>query len=131
VELIDLGSQNEIALRQTVDLVRPGRELDSSPSKKDVWVVALLLGELTYAIYKLESSAKVGKPEDLGDVVFFDDVPLIDLLLKYGEILTFERRRPSAARNACLGGKAGHRGSYSTTRTRDAQSTPSPTPVPF
>jgi hypothetical protein len=82
VELIDLGSQNKIALRQAVDLVRPGRDLDSSPSKKNVWVVPLLFREFTYAVYKLESSAKVGKLKDLGDVMFFDDVPLIDLRLK-------------------------------------------------
>ena len=82
VELVDLSGQNEIALRQAVDPVRPGRYLDSSPSKKNVWVVALLLRELPYAIYKLESSAKVGKLKDLRDVVFFDDVPPIDLPLK-------------------------------------------------
>ncbi len=108
MELIDLGGQNKIALRQAVDLVRPGRDLDPSPSKINVWVVALLLRELTYAIYKLESSAKVGKLKDLRDVVFFDNVPPIDLLLKYGEILTFERGRPSPARNARLGRKARH-----------------------
>ena len=82
VELIDLCRQNEVALRQAVDLVCPCRDLDSSPSKKNVWVVALLLRKLTYAIYKPESSTKVGKIEDLRDVVFFNNVPPIDLLLK-------------------------------------------------
>jgi hypothetical protein len=80
--LIDLGGQYEIALRQTVDLVRPGRDLDFSPGKRDVWVVPLPLRKLTYAIHKLEGSAKVGKLEGLRDVVFFDDVSPVDLLLK-------------------------------------------------
>jgi hypothetical protein len=78
VELIDLGSQDKIALRQAVDLVRPGRDLDSSPSKKNVWVVALVLRELAYASCKLESFAKVGKLKDLGDVMFFDDAPPVE-----------------------------------------------------
>ena len=60
VELVDLGGQNEIALRQTVDLVRPGRDLDFSPGKEDVWVVPLLLRELAYLVDKLERFMKVG-----------------------------------------------------------------------
>src|SRR2546426_46447 len=65
VELIDLGSQDEIALRQAVDFVRPGRDLDFSPGKRDVWVVSLLLCKLTHAIHKPEVSTKVGKLEGL------------------------------------------------------------------
>ena len=82
VELIDLGSQDEIALRQAVDFVRPGRDFDSSPGQKDVWVMPLLLSKFTYTVYKIKCSAKIGKLEGLSDVVFFDDVPPIDLLLK-------------------------------------------------
>jgi len=52
VELIDLCRQNEVALRQAVDLVCPCRDLDPSPSKKNAWVVALFLREFTYAIYE-------------------------------------------------------------------------------
>ena len=80
--MVDLCRQDEIALCQTVDLVRPGRDFDFSPGKEDVWVMPLLLSKLTYAIYKPESSAKVGKLEGLRDVMLFDDVPPIDLLLK-------------------------------------------------
>jgi len=82
VELVDLCREDEIALRQTVDLMRPGRDFDFSPGKEDVWMVPLLLGKLTYAIHKLEGFAKVLKSERLRDVVFFDDVPPIDLPLK-------------------------------------------------
>src|SRR6266849_10704807 len=107
--LVDLRCQDEVALRQTIDLVRPGRDLDFSPGKEDVWVMPLLLSKLTYAIHKLEGSAKVGKLEGLRDVMFFDAVPPIDLLLKYGEVLTLERGYPATARNARLGRKVGHR----------------------
>jgi hypothetical protein len=122
--LVDLCCQDEIALRQTADLVRPGRDFDSSPGKEDVRVVSLLLGKLTYAIYKREGSAKVRKLEGLRDVMFFDDVPRIDLLLKYGELLTLERRHASTTRNARLGREVGHHRHYSTTRRWDAQATP-------
>jgi len=44
-------------------------------------VVSLLLSKLAHAIYEFESSAKIRKLEGLRDVMFFDDVPPIDLLL--------------------------------------------------
>jgi len=47
-ELLDLCRQDEIALCQTVDLVRPGRDSDFSPGKEDVWVMPLLLSMLTF-----------------------------------------------------------------------------------
>jgi len=102
--LVDLRCQDEVALRQTIDFVRPNRDLDSSPGKEDVWVMPLLLSKLTYAIHKLEGSAKVGKLEGLRDVVFFYEVPVLYLLLKGGEFLTFEWWHPATARNACFGG---------------------------
>ncbi len=34
IELVDFGGQDEIALRQTVNFVRPGRDLDFSPGKE-------------------------------------------------------------------------------------------------
>jgi hypothetical protein len=57
----------------------------------------LLLRKLTNMIYEIEGSAKVGKLKGLHDVMFFDDVPPIDLLLKLGEILTLERGHASKA----------------------------------
>ena len=81
-------------------------------------MVPLLLRKLAYTVYKLERSAKVANLKSLRDVVFFDDVPSIDLLLKYGEILALERRHASTARNAFLGRKVGHSKSYSTPPAR-------------
>ena len=103
VELVDLCSQDEIALRQAVDLVRPGRDLDFPPGKEDVWVVPLLLGKLAYAGDEFESFAKVGKLEGLRDVVLLNYIPSVHLLLQRGEFLTLERRHPSPARDARFG----------------------------
>jgi len=57
VEAVDLGGQNEIAPRP-VDLMRPGRDLNSAPGKEDVQVVRLLLRKLIYAIYNPRAPRK-------------------------------------------------------------------------
>ena len=88
VELVDLGGKDEIALRQAVDLVRPGRDLDFSPGKEDVRVVPLPLRKLTYSIHKIECVAKVQKLEGLRDVVFRNDIPSVHLPFESGKLLT-------------------------------------------
>ena len=85
---VDLCSQDEIALREAVDLVRPDRNLDFSPSEADVWMVALLLGKFTHAVYEREGFAKVGKRKRLCDVVLFDHPPTVHLLLQGEEFVT-------------------------------------------
>jgi hypothetical protein len=100
IELVDLGGQDEIALRKTVDFVRPARDLDFSPSKEDVRVVPLLLRKIPNLVHEFESFAKVGKFEGLPDVVFFDDVPAVHLLFEGGKFLALERRHSSSARDA-------------------------------
>ena len=101
--LVDLCGKNEIALRQTVDLVRPDRDLDLSPREEDVWMVPLLLRKFTHAVYELERLAKVGKPEGLRDVVLFDNAPPVHLFLQGDEFITLERRDASPTRHACFG----------------------------
>ncbi len=91
MELVDFGGHDEIALRQAVDFVRPGRNLGFSPGKEDVWVMSLLLRKRTYAVYKLKGFAKVGKREGLGDVVFIDDAPAVHLFFEGGKLRTLER----------------------------------------
>jgi hypothetical protein len=103
VELVDLCSQDEIALCQTVDPVRPGRDLDFPPGKENVWVVPLLLCKFAYAGYEFEGFAKVRKLEGLRDVVLVNYIPSVYLLLQRGKFLTLERRHPSSARHACFG----------------------------
>ena len=88
VELVDLCSQDEIALCQTIDFVRPGCNPDFSPGKRDVWVVPLLLRQFAYAVYEREGAAKVGKRKGLRDVVPLNHIPSVDLPLQRGEFLT-------------------------------------------
>jgi hypothetical protein len=88
VELVDLCSQDEIALRQTIDFVCPGRNPDVSPGKRDVWVVPLFLRKFAYAVYECEGHAKVGKREGLRNVVPLNHIPSVNLPLQRGEFLT-------------------------------------------
>jgi hypothetical protein len=69
VELVDFGGQDEIALRQAVNFVRPGRDLDFSPGKEDVRVVPLFFRKIPSLVDEFEGFAKVGKLEGLRDVV--------------------------------------------------------------
>ena len=103
VALVDFGGKDEIALRQTVDLVRPSRDLDFSPGKRDVWVMPLLLRQLTNVIYELEGFAKVRKLEGLRDVVPLNHIPSVDLPLQRGEFLTLQRWYTATAWDAGFG----------------------------
>jgi hypothetical protein len=85
---IDLGSQDEIALRQTIDFVRPDGDLNSSPSQKDVGMVTLLFGEVSDLDDKVESLAKVGKFKRSCDVVSLNDIPSVHLRLQRREFRT-------------------------------------------
>lgn len=103
VQLVDFGGQDEIALRQAVDFVCPGRDLDSSPGKEDVRVVPLFFRKISSLVDEFEGFAKVGKLEGLRDVVLLDHIPAVHLLLQRGEFLTLERRHSSSAWDACFG----------------------------
>jgi hypothetical protein len=48
--LIDLCGENEIALCQAVDFVRPDGDLDFAPGQEDVGMMSLLFGNLSHAI---------------------------------------------------------------------------------
>ena len=103
VELVDFGGQDEIALRQAVNFVRPGRDLDFSPGKEDVRVVPLFFRKISSLVDEFEGFAKVGKLKGLRDVVFFDDVPAVHLHLQRTEFLTLERRHTATAGDAGFG----------------------------
>lgn len=87
MNLVDLGSQDEIAFCQTIDFVGPDGDLNSSPSQKDVRMVTLLFREIPNLIDKFESPAKIGKLQSFCDVVLLDHVPSVHLLLQRGEFL--------------------------------------------
>ena len=85
--MVDLCGQDEITFCQTIDFVGPDRNLNFSPSQKDVRMVTLLFREIPNLIDKFESPAKIGKLQSFCDVVLLDHVPSIHLLLQRGEFL--------------------------------------------
>jgi len=61
LETIDPGSQDEIALGETVDLVGEDLDLDPTPREANVRVVSLGLGEFAHTIRERECRLEVGE----------------------------------------------------------------------
>ena len=59
LKFVDLCREDEIALGQSVDLVRPDLDLRDAPAETDVRMMALLFREITDAIHKVEGFAKI------------------------------------------------------------------------
>ena len=59
LKLVDLRREDEIALGQAVDLVRPDLDLRDTPTETDVRMMTLLFRKITYAIHEIERLAKV------------------------------------------------------------------------
>src|SRR5690242_7810346 len=72
---VGLGGEDEVALDETVDLVRPDRELHLAPGEINVGVVPLLLGHLADAVGEVERLAKIFKLIFLFQMMLVDDVP--------------------------------------------------------
>ena len=87
-ELVDLCGQDEVALRQAIDFVRPDGDFHSSPSQEDVRMVALLFGESANLVDEFESFAEVRKLQGFCKVVSFHHLPSMHLLFQRGEFLT-------------------------------------------
>jgi hypothetical protein len=69
-ELIDFRGQNEILFGQAVDSVRPGGDLDSSPCQKDIGVMTLFLGDLSYLIYEGQGGLEIREFVCADEVMF-------------------------------------------------------------
>src|ERR1700692_759969 len=54
LQFIDFRRQNEIALGQTVDLMRPNRDLRFAPAKANIRMMSLLLGQRANAVDELK-----------------------------------------------------------------------------
>jgi hypothetical protein len=59
LKLIDLRGQDEITLRQSINLVRPDRNLGLSPPEANIRMMALLFRQIPDAIHKRLRFAKV------------------------------------------------------------------------
>jgi len=60
---IGLGGQDEIAFRQTVNLVGPDSQGDSSPSERDFRMVSFFLRDLSHRIGEIEGLTEIQKLE--------------------------------------------------------------------
>ena len=72
---VNLGGKNKVALRQSINLVRPDFQFDPAPRQVDIRVVPLLFGEFTDAIRKVEGLTKIFKRIRPLQMVFIDDRP--------------------------------------------------------
>ena len=106
VARVVLGREDEVAFRETVDLVRVDRHLDTSPGEQDVRVVALGLGNLAEPGGEIECLADVAERVLLLEVVLLDDPPAAaKLLCQARKLVTFQRRNASPARHTLLLGQ--------------------------
>jgi hypothetical protein len=102
---LDLGGHDEIALRESVDLVRPQRDLGLPPRQKNVGMMSLLLGDGADTIHKIERLLEIGEAELTLEVMLFHDIPLGNLIVKWFQLFAFQRRNASPARSAEFIGK--------------------------
>jgi hypothetical protein len=59
LKFVDLRGEDEVAFRQSIDLMSPDRDLSVSPAKTNVGMMSLLFGEISDAVYKFLRLAKV------------------------------------------------------------------------
>src|SRR5437879_4963321 len=102
IQPIDLCRQDEVALRQPLDFMREDLDPDFAPGKRQVRMMALLLGHLPHAIDVVESLPEVREEKALFEVVLLDDLPIGNLGRQFPEFLSLQRRRAAHAGNAFL-----------------------------
>src|SRR5215218_5379008 len=96
LKFVDLRGQDEIALSQSVDLVRPDRDLRLSPSKANIRMVTLLFRQITDAIYKHLRFAKVRKTIALFEVMLVNNFPAVQLREESRDLFCLQRRHTPA-----------------------------------
>ena len=82
----------------------PESDLSSSPGKKNIRMMPLLLRNFPYAVHKVQSLAKIRKLEGLAEVVFAHGAPPLDLLEVRFQFLALERRNSTLARHTRFAG---------------------------
>jgi hypothetical protein len=75
IKAVNLGREDEIALRQSASFVRINASVNLPPGERKVWMMTLLLGDFAHAIDKVKRLPKVGKQEAFFDVVFLYELP--------------------------------------------------------
>ena len=107
-DTVDLRREDEVILRQSIDLVRPDLDNDPSPGQVEVGMVPLRFGKLADAIDEDKRGLPVLEIELFAEVMLFYDVPSIDLGQQRSEITRSERRDLTLAWNTAFCSQLGH-----------------------
>src|SRR5277367_3707028 len=107
-ELIYLGRQNKIALRQPINTVRPRGHFRLAPRKQNIRMMPLPFGKCPDLIGKRKRLQKIREFERARDVMPVHHLPLRDLLRERFQLFARQRRHSSAARDAILARKIAH-----------------------
>src|SRR5688572_28460827 len=106
--LIDLRSQDEVASRQTVDLVRPDSHDHFSPRQVYVGMMAFAFCNRADRIREGQRLREIGKAENFLEMVLVDDLPgSAELFRDRAKLLAFQRRHAAAAWDTFLLRKLG------------------------
>src|SRR5688500_11735327 len=107
--LIDLGSEHEIAPREPIDLVRPDRHGHLPPGQVDVGVMSFPLGDRADSVRERESLSEVRRTKLLLEMMFLDDPPAGAKLGCDGlQLIATHRGYSTAAWNTAFGGQRGN-----------------------
>src|SRR5690348_10096119 len=96
-QFVDLRGQDEVALRQAVDLMGPGLDLDLAPCQIEIWMVALRFRYRSHAVYELQRRAEIGKRERFREMVLADYLPAGHLALQRFQLFALQGRHSSPA----------------------------------
>jgi len=99
-DLINLRGQDEITLREPVDLVGPYRDAGLAPGEIDIRMVTLLFRNSPHLVHKIESTIEIRKSKFPLDVMIVHDVPLFHLRCQWLDFIGRQWRNSAAARNA-------------------------------
>ena len=99
---VNLGSQNEVALCQAVDLVSPDLDSGLSPAQENIGVMTLLLSNFPSLVYEIECSPKIGEEVFLFQMMFINYAPSHNLGQKGSNFLSPKGRHSPSAGNAIL-----------------------------
>lgn len=104
-DLVALGGEDKIALRQAVDLMGPKLDLHFAVREEEIGVMPFLFGDFSDLVCEGKGFGKVGKGILFLQMVLVDDAPAVaELFLQRGEGFALEGRDASFAGDAGLFG---------------------------
>ena len=80
INLIDLRRHNEVAFGEPANLVGVDLHAHLPPGQAQIRMVPFLFGHRTYPVQEVEPRLEVRKRKSLGDMMFFDDLLIRQLL---------------------------------------------------